>query len=287
MNGLSGAGVASAAPGVGDHQVGRSPGCTPRAAAGLLGPARRRWSPSDAGPDRSRHRSPPRSCHSRPLAAWNVSSSTPATAAASVNGLVAASQARSATPSPSGWSRRKSSTAAATRRSGDRGFVDGAVRRRRALERVVGPGPQLRRRRQHPGRSYRRGRAGSPARAHSRRTGTPASASARRGRASCWCVRASTATPRRPGAADRGRGRCGPPGPPRRARRRRRRSPPACRRRATTVRRRGSPTPPRTWRPAATICGVQRRFVGRRTTSMPGRCRSTSVSNVGSEPLNA
>ena len=99
---------------------------------GLLGPGGGgRW-PSGGGRARSRRRSRRRSCHSRPLAAWNVSSSTPRRRRASANGLVAAIQVRSAAPSPSGWSRRNSSTAAATRRSATSIASAGSPARRRA-----------------------------------------------------------------------------------------------------------------------------------------------------------
>ena len=57
-------------------------------------------------------------CHSRPLAPWNVRSSTPRSSRRS-NGSVVETHDRYATPSPSGCSRRKSSTDSATRNCSD------------------------------------------------------------------------------------------------------------------------------------------------------------------------
>ena len=196
------------------------------------------------------------------------SSSTPATATASANGLVAATQARSAAPSPSGRSRRNSSTAAATRRCGDR-----RTRRRRrtasgCLERVVGPAPQLGRRRQHPCRLVRPRPTGCPARATARRTGTPASARARSRRCELLVrPRQHGDAAARPGAATRSRT-MRATGSPRRARRRRRDH----HRRAVGADDAASswlPTPPRT-------CGRRRR-----SAACSGGCRQTDHLDAG------
>ena len=70
-------------------------------------------------------------CHSRPLEAWKVRTSTPPIDPSS-NGFVVATQARNPAPSPRGESRRNSSTAWATRRSSS---CSGSTTRRCARDR--------------------------------------------------------------------------------------------------------------------------------------------------------
>ena len=106
--------------------------------------------------------------HSRPLAAWNVSSSTPAT----VGGVERVGRRHpraEAAPSPPGCSRRNSSTAAATRRAASSAAIGDAGVGAGRVERVVGPrpeAPRLTAARRRPGRPDRAGvpcREGPPA----------------------------------------------------------------------------------------------------------------------------